>query len=57
VVIGWIALGWSAAVYEIVPGFIASSLAIWLVSLQTPQPAEAIAEQFDAAALAARAGA
>ncbi|UIP07890.1 sodium/proline symporter PutP [Erythrobacter sp. SDW2] len=38
VVIVWIALGWNAAfmggpgVYEIIPGFIASWLAIWLVS-------------------------
>jgi sodium/proline symporter len=35
VVIGWIAAGWSAALYEIVPGFIASALAIWLVSSVT----------------------
>ncbi len=38
VVMGWIALGWNGAflggpgVYEIIPGFIAASLAIWLVS-------------------------
>ena len=41
VVIAWIALGWNAAfmggpgVYEIIPGFIASWLAIWLVSRAT----------------------
>ena len=32
VVIGWIALGWSGWLYEIVPGFIASTVAILLVS-------------------------
>ena len=42
VVMVWIALGWNAALpgmdeglYEIVPGFIASWLAIWLVSKAT----------------------
>ncbi|WBY16249.1 sodium/proline symporter PutP [Erythrobacteraceae bacterium WH01K] len=41
VVMAWIALGWNGAflggpgVYEIIPGFIASSLAIWLVSNAT----------------------
>ena len=42
VVIAWIALGWNAALpgmdaglYEIVPGFIAAWLAIWLVSKAT----------------------
>ena len=34
-VAAWIALGWSSWLYEIVPGFIAASLAIWLVSLAT----------------------
>ena len=47
VVIVWIALGWNSSflggegVYEIIPGFIASWLAIWAVSLATvppPQP-------------------
>jgi sodium/proline symporter len=57
VVIGWILLGWSAWLYEIVPGFLASSLAIWLVSRATAAPAEAIENQFDEAAGAARAGA
>ena len=33
VVIGWIALGWSSAMYEIVPGFVAAMLAIVGVSL------------------------
>jgi SSS family solute:Na+ symporter len=54
VVIGWIALGWSATLYEIVPGFIASSLAIWLVSLMSDQPSSEIATEFDAAATAAK---
>ncbi len=35
VVIGWIALGWSGAMYEIVPGFLASFATIMLVSLAT----------------------
>lgn len=35
VVIGWIALGWSGAIYEIVPGFLASFAAVMLVSLAT----------------------
>lgn len=33
VVIGWIALGWSSAMYEIVPGFLAAMLAIIGISL------------------------
>jgi len=51
VVIAWIALGWNASflggegVYEIIPGFIASWLAIWGVSLATassvPRPVSA----------------
>ena len=57
VVIGWILLGWSSWLYEIVPGFIASSLAIWLVSRATAAPSEAIEKQFDEAAIAARPGA
>jgi SSS family solute:Na+ symporter len=35
VVIGWIALGLSSAMYEIVPGFIASFAMIVLASLTT----------------------
>ncbi|WP_435417063.1 sodium/proline symporter PutP [Parerythrobacter aurantius] len=41
VVVAWIALGWNSAfmggpgVYEILPGFVASWAAIWLVSLAT----------------------
>jgi len=41
VVIGWIALGWNATflggpgIYEIIPGFVAAWLAIWLVSRAT----------------------
>jgi sodium/proline symporter len=54
VVIGWILLGWSSWLYEIVPGFVASSLAIWLVSRMTAAPSEAIDRQFDEAASAAR---
>ena len=55
-VIVWIMLGLSATMYEIVPGFILSSLAIWLVSRMTAAPSRAIEAQFDAAAVAARAG-
>ena len=55
-VIVWIMLGLSATMYEIVPGFILSSLAIWLVSRMTAAPSPAIEAQFDAAAVAARAG-
>ncbi|MBB3763068.1 sodium/proline symporter PutP [Sphingomicrobium lutaoense] len=47
VVIAWIALGWNSALpgmdgglYEIVPGFIAAFLAIWLVSLVTSNNAD-----------------
>ncbi|WP_118855896.1 sodium/proline symporter PutP [Sphingomonas mesophila] len=54
VVVGWILAGWSDAMYEIVPGFIASSLAIWLVSRATAAPSEAIERQFDEAAAAAQ---
>ena len=53
-VVAWILLGWSATLYEIVPGFIASSLAIWLVSRATPAPAAEIQSQFDEAAAAAK---
>ncbi len=35
VVIGWITLGWSSVIYEIVPGFVASFAMILLVSLTT----------------------
>ena len=56
VVIGWVLLGWSSWLYEIVPGFIASSIAIWLVSRATAAPSEAIERQFDEAAAAAQAG-
>jgi sodium/proline symporter len=53
VVIGWILAGWSSWLYEIVPGFIASSLAIWLVSRATAEPDAGIGKQFDEAAAAA----
>ncbi|QNN65126.1 sodium/proline symporter PutP [Sphingomonas rhizophila] len=54
VVVGWIILGWSAWLYEIVPGFIASSLAIWLVSLFGGPPSHAIDIEFDAAVAASK---
>ena len=57
VVIVWIIAGLSATLYEIVPGFIASSLAIWLVSRMTAPPSPEIEAQFDAAAKAAIPGA
>ena len=44
----------SATLYEIVPGFLASSLAIWLVSKATPEPSPEIQAQFDEAAAAAK---
>ncbi len=55
-VIAWIMLGLGATMYEIVPGFILSSLSIWLVSRMTAAPSTEIEAQFDAAALAARPG-
>lgn len=39
VVIGWIAIGWSDWLYEIVPGFAAAVIAIVAVSLMTNSPA------------------
>jgi solute:Na+ symporter, SSS family len=39
-VIGWIMLGWSKAMYEIVPGFAAAMVAIVMVSLLTSAPEE-----------------
>ena len=44
VVAAWIALGWSDWLYEIVPGFAAAWLAIWLVSKATQPAAEAAGE-------------
>jgi SSS family solute:Na+ symporter len=35
VVIGWIAMGWSSAMYEIVPGFVLAMIAIIAISLTT----------------------
>ena len=55
-VIGWILLGWSSWLYEIVPGFVASSLAIWLVSRATAAPSDDIGREYDAAVEAAKAG-
>ena len=54
VVVAWILLGWSSAMYEIVPGFLSSSLAIWLVSKATEAPSPDIQTQFDEAAAAAK---
>ena len=53
-VIVWIIAGWSSWLYEIVPGFILSALAIWLVSRATPAPSAAIDQQFNEAADAAK---
>jgi SSS family solute:Na+ symporter len=47
-------LALTSALYGIVPGFIASSLAIWLVSKATAAPDPAIGKQFDEAAAAAK---
>jgi solute:Na+ symporter, SSS family len=41
VVIGWIALGWSSAIYEIVPGFVLAMAAIIGVSLALPSSSKA----------------
>lgn len=38
VVIGWIALGWSASLYEIIPGFVAAMAAVVIVSVMRPTP-------------------
>jgi sodium/proline symporter len=57
VVIAWIALGLSGTLYEIVPGFLASGLAIWIVSRRTPAPAPAIGDTFDRARAYADSGA
>lgn len=54
-VVAWIAMGLSDRLYEIVPGFIAASLAIWLVSKFTPAPASDRLEIFDAAVAEAKA--
>jgi sodium/proline symporter len=54
VVVGWIALGWSDSLYEIVPGFIASAAAIWLVSKATPAPEGDVLTLFDRAVAATR---
>lgn len=55
VVIAWTALGWSAALYEIIPGFVASSLAIWVMSKLTAKVPEDRVVMFDAAAARATA--
>ncbi len=53
-VIIWIGLGWSAALYEIVPGFAVAGLSLWLVSRMTAAPMADQLAQFDAAAAASR---
>ncbi|MEQ1724515.1 MAG: sodium/proline symporter PutP [Sphingopyxis sp.] len=53
-VIAWIAQGWSSAMYEIVPGFIAASIAIWVVSKVTAKPDDEHLALFARAADAAR---
>ena len=46
VVIAWIALGWNSSflggegIYEMIPGFLASMLAIFVVSLATEEAGE-----------------
>ncbi|MFC4291003.1 sodium/proline symporter PutP [Sphingorhabdus arenilitoris] len=42
VVIGWLILGWSDALYEIIPGFCAAMIAIIAVSLLTSVPTEEV---------------
>lgn len=54
-VVVWILLGWSETLYEIVPGFAAGAIAIWLVSRMTTAPAEERLATFDAAIAEARA--
>lgn len=53
-VIVWILMGWSSWLYEIVPGFILSSLTVWIVSRATSAPSAEIDHQFDEAAEAAK---
>jgi sodium/proline symporter len=42
-------LGGYFAVYELLPAFILSCLVIWVVSLLTPKPSDAIISEFEAA--------
>lgn len=53
-VIAWIAAGWSDMMYEIVPGFIAAGIGLWLVSKLTTQPDAERLALFARAADAAR---
>lgn len=53
-VVAWIMLGWSEAMYEIVPGFIAASITIWAVSKVTEKPDADHLALFGRAAEAAR---
>ncbi|MFC0273868.1 sodium/proline symporter PutP [Metabacillus herbersteinensis] len=46
-VIIWSNLGLSATLYEIIPGFAASLLSIYVVSLLTPMPSKQIVENLD----------
>ena len=54
VVVAWIISGLSATLYEIVPGFVASSMAIWIVSRMTAPPSATIEAEYDKAAAAAK---
>lgn len=47
-VILWKSYGW-AELYEIIPGFIFASIAIWVVSLMGRKPSVAVEERFNAA--------
>lgn len=47
VVIIWLQLGLSATLYEMVPGFFLSCVAVYVVSLLTKAPAQSISDQFE----------
>ena len=47
-VILWKQYGW-AELYEIIPGFLFASLAIWIVSLMGSKPSKAVEERFNTA--------
>jgi sodium/proline symporter len=49
VVVAWIALGWSSWLYEIIPGFAAAALVLWLVSRATAVPDSGVLATFDRA--------
>lgn len=54
VVVAWIALGWSSWLYEIIPGFAAAALVLWLVSRATAVPEISVLVTFDRAIAATR---